>query len=418
MPTPEPQRIGYVLKRYPRFSETFIVNEILAHERAGVPIDIFALGPVEETHFQDIIARVRAPVHRLPYRPQNAETLWQRITEAGECLAGFWPAMRDCRDIDSAALIQAIRLAIEARARGIDHLHAHFATGAATVARTAAAFAGLPYSFTAHAKDIYFDYDRPQYLDRKLRDAAFAITVSDFNLATLRAAHGEAARRLRRLYNGVDLAQLRFIAPPASGSTILAVGRLVDKKGFAVLIDAARRLRDRGVAFDCRILGDGPEREPLQARIDAAGLGTRIRLLGPQPQCAVMAAMRGATVLAAPCIVSADGNRDGLPTVLVEAMALGTPVVSTAVTGIPELVRDGLTGLCVAPGDADALADALERQFADHDLRQRLAHAARRLIEGEFDIDANTRCMREWFAAAGASAGNARHEARQTRRDG
>ena len=404
MPTPEPQRIGYVLKRYPRFSETFVVNEILAHERAGVSIDIFALGPVEETHFQDIIAKVRAPVHRLPYRPQNAEALWQQITEAGECLADFWPAMRDCRDIDSTALIQAIRLAIEARARGIGHLHAHFATGAATVTRAAAAFAGLPYSFTAHAKDIYFDYDTPQYLDRKLRDAAFAITVSDFNLATLRAAHGAAARRLRRLYNGVDLAQLQFIAPPAAGSTILAVGRLVDKKGFAVLIEAARRLRDRGVAFDCRILGDGPEREPLQARIDAAALGAHIRLLGPQPQGAVMAAMREATVLAAPCIVSADGNRDGLPTVIVEAMALGTPVVSTTVTGIPELVRDGLTGLCVAPGDAVALAAALERQLVDHGLRQRLARAARQVIEREFDIDANTRCMREWFAAASATA--------------
>lgn len=402
MSTPEPLRVGYVLKRYPRFSETFIVSEILAHERAGVAIDIFALGPVEETHFQDIIARVRAPVHRLPYRPQNVETLWRQITEAGECLPGFWPAMRDCRDIDSAALLQAIRLAIEARARGISHLHAHFATSATTVARTAAAFAGLPFSFTAHAKDIYYEYDTPQYLDRKLRDAAFAITVSDFNLSTLRSAHGDAAHRLRRLYNGVDLAQLRFAAPPAAGSTILAVGRLVDKKGFAVLIDAARRLRDRRIAFDCRILGDGPEREPLQAHIDAEGLGRHVRMLGPQPQGAVIAAMREATVLAAPCIVSADGNRDGLPTVLIEAMALGTPVVSTAVTGIPELVRNDVTGLCVAPGDAETLAGALERLLADTGLRQRLAQAARQAIERDFDIDANMRCMREWFAAAAA----------------
>lgn len=402
MRSPEPVRIGYVLKRYPRYSETFVVNEILAHERAGLPIEIFALGPVEETHFQDVIGQVRAPVSRLAHRLGKPEPLWQWMREAGRTLPGFWPALAALDDIDAETLAQAIRLALDANARGLTHLHAHFATRATAVARAAAAFAGISYSFTAHAKDIYFDYDEPQHLEGKLNDAAFAVTISDFNATHLRAGYPRVTQRLVRLYNGVDLERFPYAEPDAAAASprILAVGRLVDKKGFHVLVDAAALLRERGMDLCCDVIGEGPEREQLAQRIAQHALGERVRLLGARSQRDVIEAMRAATILAMPCVVSADGNRDGLPTVLIEAMALGTPVIGTTVTGIPELVRDGVTGLCVAPGDPVALADGLQRLARDHGLRLRLARAAREAIVRDFDIDRNARHLREQFRHA------------------
>ncbi len=411
--TPDTVRIGYVLKRYPRFSETFVVNEILAHERAGLEIEIFALGPVEESHFQDLIGHVQAPVHRLPYRLRSPDLPWQWMREAAQALPAFWSKLArfggishddEAQVIDADDLVQAVRLALEVKARGLNHLHAHFATSATTVAQAAAAFADISFSFTAHAKDIYFDYATPQFLDRKLRDAAFAVTVSDYNARHLRGQFPMLSDRLLRLYNGVDLERFSAGAPgPADGGqppTILAVGRLVDKKGFHILVEAAALLRDRGLPFRCELIGDGPDRAMLEQLISERALGEHLQLFGARPQQAVMAAMREATVLAMPCVVSADGNRDGLPTVLIEAMALGTPVVSTAVTGIPELVSDGLTGLCVAPDDPVALADALERLLRDRSLRERLARAAREAIVRDFDIDRNARLLREQFTSA------------------
>ncbi|MFT3802426.1 MAG: glycosyltransferase family 4 protein [Burkholderiaceae bacterium] len=402
-PLAETCRIGYVVKRYPRFSETFVVNEILAHERAGLDIEIFALGPVEETHFQQIIGQVRAPVRRLSHRLRNPDGLWQRIREAAECLPAFWPAMHETDGLEADELSQAIELALQARALGISHLHAHFATTATTVARKAAAFAGLSYSFTAHAKDIYFDYATPQHVARKLRDAAFSVTVSDYNQRTLRSAYGSAADRLFRLYNGVDLRRFPLSARQDVAPRILAVGRLVRKKGFHVLIDALALMNERRIAFDCVLVGDGEERASLQAQADAAGLGERLTMPGPLSQDVVIEQMRQSTLLAMPCVISDDGNRDGLPTVLVEAMALGTPVVSTEVAGIPELVRHEENGLCVPPDDPHALAHAMASLLDDPALRRRLAFAARCRIERDFDIDVNTRQMRESFSAAIAS---------------
>jgi glycosyltransferase involved in cell wall biosynthesis len=406
MPHAERLRVGYVLKRYPRFSETFVVNEILAHERAGMAIEIFALGPVAETHFQDVIAEVRAPVRRLTDKQRNAAALWQLMQRGAAAFDGFWQALERDAGLPVDSVAQAVELALQVRAGGIGHLHAHFATSATTVARLAARLAGIGYSFTAHAKDIYCDYDEPQHLADKLRDAAVAFTVSDYNLEHLRSQFGSDAARVRRLYNGLALERFAYSEPSPRAAGILAVGRLVEKKGFRVLIEACRLLHERGRPVDCTLIGDGPLRAELQAQIVCNGLEGRVRLLGPRPQREVIAAMRAAAVLAVPCVVGEDGNRDGLPTVLLESMALGTPCISTAVTGIPELVRHGQTGLCVPEDDPLALADALAHTLGDAALRGRLARAARDLIERAFDIDRNAAEQRRCFelAARGAAA--------------
>jgi colanic acid/amylovoran biosynthesis glycosyltransferase len=387
-------RIGYVLKRYPRYSETFVVNEILAHEAAGLPIEIFALRPSNDTHFQDILARVRAPVRYLPFEGLRAATFWSAIDEASETLPGLWSGLKLAHGEDSRDVYQAVLLAQMAQQHGIAHLHAHFASMATTVARLAAHFAGITYSFTAHAKDIFHESVNPADLRQKLSDAATVITVSDFNLDYLRDTYGLAAERVQRVYNGLDLERFPYRAPDERPPVIISVGRLVEKKGFDVLIDACAHLAAQGRMFECQIVGTGELEAELHAQIERLGLHQYVRMLGARPQRDLIDLVQQAAVFAAPCVVGSDSNADGLPTVLLEAMALGTPCVSTDVTGIPEVVRHGVTGLQVAQHDSQGLAQELARLLDDAELRVTLARAARRQIEQSFDIHQNAAQIR------------------------
>jgi glycosyltransferase involved in cell wall biosynthesis len=395
-------KVGYVVKRYPRYSETFIVNEILDHEAAGMEVEIFSLLPPEDGHFQDAISRVRAPVTYLQAKGLKAADFWSTLAEAGEILPYLWDSLEEARSEDVRYAYQAVVLAREARLRGITHLHAHFATSSSTVARLAARFARIPYTMTAHAKDIFHESVRPEDLRRKLRDAAATVTVSDYNVEYLQDSYGSAADGVRRIYNGLELERFPYEEPRGRVPEIVAVGRLVEKKGFADLIEACSLLRDRGVEVRCRIVGLGEQEPELRAAVERLDLGNRVELPGPRPQGELIEAVGSAAVFAAPCVVGGDGNRDGLPTVLLEAMALGTPCVSTDVTGIPEVLRDGETGLMVPQHDSAALADAIERLLADPELRVGLADRARRLVEEEFDVRRNAALLRETFEAAHA----------------
>ena len=346
MPPSDQIRVGFVVKRYPRYSETFIVREILAHERAGLPIEIFALRPPIDGHFQDLIARVRARVNYLYLpaegifsEPLSAATLtanhfWRALTEASEVLPNLWAALGTVRDAQARDLYQALQLAREVRLKQLDHLHAPFASDAATVARLGARFAGVPYSFTARAKDIFHESVQPDDLRQKLRDAAGVVTVSDFHLDYLRRTYGSLASQVQRIYNGLDLDEFPYEAPCDRPARIVAIGRLVEKKGFPDLIDACAVLAQRGGSFSCRIIGNDPLRADLHAHIERLGLQGHVELVGPRPQREIIQEIHGGAVLAAPCIVCQDGDRDGLPNVIQEALALGTPVVSTDVTGI------------------------------------------------------------------------------------
>lgn len=403
MPVTTPH-IGYVLKRYPRYSETFIVTEILAHERAGTRLEIFALRPPTDTHFQDAIARVRAPVTYLfsPDEGVKAAHLWAAFEQAARVLPGFWSRLEIAAGEVMRDVYQAALLAIRVKTQGITHLHAHFATSSTSVARMAARFAGVPFTFTAHAKDIFHDDVRLDDLERKVNDAAAVVTVTDFNEAYLRATLPTAAGQVRRVYNGMDLDLLPFRNPGERRPLIVAVGRLIEKKGFSDLIAACAVLRGRGVPFECAIAGSGELGADLMADTARRGLTDVVRFLGPLPQRDVIELVRQAAVMAAPCVVGGDGNRDGLPTVLLEAMALGTPCVSTNVTGIPELVREGVTGLLVGQHDPVGLADAVSRLLTDSTLRVELATSARRLIEKEFDVDRSAERLRAIWADAAA----------------
>ncbi len=422
--------VGYVLKMYPRFSETFIVNEILELERRGVDVRIYSLRKPDDGRFHANLAQVRAPVIYLP------ESL---LPEAGDVLA----AQRACLKANPRVYLRVLGYALASRneyalkrfcqaavltehlrANPVSHLHAHFASSATRVAMFVHLLAGVPYSFTAHAKDIFQAGVNADLLRDKMRAARFVVTVSEFNrryLAQLAGAPGRTglggllpagslvlpAQRVRRVYNGVDLDVFNGDAASAGDADtplILSIGRLVEKKGLGVLLQACALLRERGVRFRVELIGKGPLETALRAQIAALDLQDHVRLAGPQPQNAVVEAYRRADVFALPCVVAADGNRDGLPTVLLEAMAMSVPVVSTALTGIPEIVDEGQNGLLVPPNDPVALADALGRLLSDPALRAQLGAAARRKVLREFDLRANVAVLHQYLLEGGEPA--------------
>jgi colanic acid/amylovoran biosynthesis glycosyltransferase len=393
---PETPRVGYVAKVFPRLSETFIVTELLAHERAGLDVEVFSLRPSQDRGAHADHGRLRAPVTELPSTTPTLGALLDEAAAAAE-LFDVWAMRQEARDQHPRELLQAMRLARLVHERGIGHLHAHFASLAATVTRLAAGLAGVPYSVTAHAKDIFHEDVRPEHLRRVLGDAAAVVTVSDFNVEHLRAVCPDLGDRLVRIHNGLELGRLAAAPHAPRAPRIVGVGRLVEKKGFADLIDACDVLVRAGHQFECRIVGGGVLADELEARVRGLGLQEVVTFTGPASQEVVHAEMAAAAVLAAPCVVGTDGNRDGLPTVLLEGMALGTPCVATPVTGIPEAVVDGETGLLVPERDPPALAAALARLLGDEPLRAGLARRARAHVEAHFDIDTNTAA---WRAAA------------------
>lgn len=392
---PRASRVGYVLKMYPRFSETFVVTEILALERNGADLDIFSLRPPADGRFHASLAQVRASV--------------SYVSSPGKPL-DLWMALAACRLVHPTGVVdqldeilavppgeahQALVLATLVRERGLTHLHAHFGSMAASVARLAARIAGITYSVTLHAKDIFHkDVDRAA-LAVRLRDAALAVTVSDFNERYLRDLYGDATRTLVRIHNGIDLDAFSPSRPLDRPRVVVGVGRLVEKKGFDHLLSAVALLRARGRAVRLDLVGGGAEEPALRARAAELDLTDLVTFHGPLTQAETREIIRGGAVLAAPCVVGADGNRDGLPTVILESLALGTPVVATPVTGIPEAIIHGRTGLLVPEADPVALADALESLVDDPGLRCELADAGRRHVQAHFDASTNGRVLHD-----------------------
>lgn len=380
--------IGYVLKMYPRFSETFIVSEILAREAAGERIVIFSLRSPTDARFHAELAKVKAPVIQIP-RSSNAGKMWQRLGEAAaapDLAAGIQCLLPELLQAEVDDAFQSVMLAKAARNLGVTHLHAHFASVATTVARFAGSIAGLPYSFTAHAKDIFHEDVDQADLERKLAEAHHAVTISRYNLAALRRRFPAATQNLQLVHNGLNLE--RFPYQPRSSTRqvprILAVGRLVEKKGFSLLLQAVAQLRERGIQVQADIAGDGPLALELEAQIAALELQNQVHLLGPCTQAEVNDLLGSHDVFAAPFVVGSDGNADGLPTVLLEAMARGIRCVAAEVTAVGEVVRPGETGWLVPTGDLTAFTDALGAavQPGDHTA---LTAAARALVEKQFD---------------------------------
>ena len=282
------------------------------------------------------------------------------------------------------------------RGRDWDQVHGHFLDRAATVALCVSRLLNVPYSLTAHAKDIYVN---PVLLPEKLSGAKFVVTCTRYNEAHLARLEGAASNhRLKCIYHGLDVKDYRPDSGASSGKPVLmAVGQLKEKKGFTFLLKACRILKDRNYDIECQIVGDGPWREALEAQIRQLSLADTVRLCGALPHQEVVDKYKRATVFVVPSVLGADGDRDGIPNVILEAMAMQLPVVSTCHSGIPEVVEDGVNGMLVPPADASALADALARLLDDPDSRRRFGQRGRQTVVERFDVERNvTQLMAEF----------------------
>jgi colanic acid/amylovoran biosynthesis glycosyltransferase len=400
-------RLAYLLKKFPRTSETFILNEMLAQEGQGETLHVFSRRKPDDEPRHPQLADLRATVEVLPpsYKIDPWKTLFSSFARPADLFGRVESVVAAANSWNHprfpVLLAEALHLLRRTTELGIDHIHTHFATDSAVVAMLLHDLGGPTYSITAHAKDIYRDTVDPVVLDRMFARSKFAITVCDANVDYLSRRLGpEAISRVRRLYNGIDLEDFR---PPARGrdeNHILGVGRLVEKKGFHVLIEALSRLRSRG--RDCRvtIVGEGDERERLEELIRTLELEDRVQMLGALDLGEVRRLMSSATVICQPCLVGADGNRDALPTVLVEALACGLPAISTPVTGIPEILDGGRAGIIVPEKAPAALAAALQDLLEDTGRREWFARVGRERAETLFDRDKISAELNSWFQEA------------------
>ena len=353
-------------------------------------------------------SRVRAKVSYLALRRHwksilqgNLRTLWR---QPGAYARTLLQALLWLRWSLFRSFLQAGYLADLLFSEPVGHLHAHFATAPASVAMLAHHLTGVPYTFTAHAKDIYFDAP-PALMQAKMKHAEAVVTVSEYNRCHLQSLLEPAARnKVYCVYNGADLNQYKY--RPSGGKrngfpVILTAARLIEKNGLGDLICACYILWRRGRTFRVEIIGKGRLRRALEVRATDLGIRDLVKFLGPQPQEFVRAAYQRATLFALPCVVTAGGNRDGIPTALLEAMASGVPVVSTTVSGIPELVESDCDGLLVPPGSPAKLADALEQILLDPQLGEKLARAARAKVCERFSTDRSAAQLVKLFQPQG-----------------
>jgi len=398
MNTSGPPVLGMILKGYPRISETFISNEILLLEKLGFAVHLFSMRRPRENFTHRSVKQIRAgvdylpetllkPLPRLLYHNVQLAAKHPRIYAAAARIA----ARRFLRTRKSATikhLLQAGYLVHHLLpASGAVHLHAHFAHSPTSVAMFAAHLSSLPFSFTAHAKDIYTS--DPRQLQEKIRLARFVVTCTEYNRQHLSKLAGRHAAPIHRVYHGIDT---RLFStnndkqrPPAAPYQILTIARLTAKKGLPTLYRALKQLHDQGFAFRHTLIGDGEDRVEILALIKELGMATATQWLGTLPHHEVVEHYRQADLFALSCEVAANGDRDGIPNVLLESMAMGVPVVTTEVSAIPELVENGRSGLLVASRKPDLLAEAMKRMLTDGQLRQQVISAARKRVTRDFD---------------------------------
>lgn len=397
------RRVGYVVSRFPKTTETFILREMQAVEQLGWHVDLFAikrehneiLQPGANVYVDRLTAISDVSLGRqsadqlrlLQTNPRLWLSLWRRT------FRGNWRS--------PATLLRALVIAFGAPSiarrvseQEIEHLHAHWGTHSALLAHLVALLTGATYSVTLHAHDMHV---QRSMLQQKLEASTAVVTISEHNASLLRELYPSIVDRLEIVHCGVDTSTTtpRGATAPNNPLRLVCVAGLRPFKGHRFLIDAVGELGRRGRSVTCDLVGDGPIREDLESSTT-----TNVRFHGALDVERAMAVVSGADVFVMPSIEMADGRRDGIPVALMEAMAIGVPVIASNVSGIPELVIHEVTGLLVPPGDADAIANAVERIIDDELLRRRVTIAARQLVEQQFDISASGVAMTELFQSA------------------
>jgi colanic acid/amylovoran biosynthesis glycosyltransferase len=399
--------VVYVIGTYPVPTTTFIDREIQALRGMGVRVQVVSIRPPPRALSSEQAALGADVQYVLPAGVGGL--MWSHVTfllSRPVPYAGTLKYLITRRHPNLRARLRTVgHFGVGVHAARLirercpsDHVHAHFVDRAAVVALVVGRLLRRPFSATAHANDIYVD---PVLLPEKMAGAKFIATCTRYNASHLRSVSEDASGRgVRCVYHGLDLQEYQPSSTrPRHRPLLLSVGQLKEKKGFRYLLDACRMLVDRGVEFDCQIVGEGPQRLELEARLDELSLRDRVSLVGPLPHAGVIAKYREATIFVLPCVTASDGDRDGIPNVILEAMAMQLPVVSTRHSGIPEAVQDQVNGLLVPPADPSALAEALARLLEDADLRERFGRNGRRRIVDVFDAEVNAQTLLEEFVA-------------------
>ena len=401
-------KLAYLYSRYPVVSQTFCDMEMLELERRGYKLLIGSVHPPLTSLRHEHCNRFLSPVYYAP--PSLILRQWEEKTKA----ADRWPEAL----IERHARVYGPGFKAELRARnasyfadlftqqGITHFHVHFANRAAHTALFVKEISGIPFSITAHGQDFMSDLGQDDLLREICAAAEFVVVETDYSRTLLQERCPNAADKIHRVYNGLDLSNLP--APPSEErlpgpTTILSVGRLVPFKGFEILLEACAELERRNFDFRCQIVGEGPLREKLEAMISDLKLRDRVELCGAQSQEEVFSRLHRCDIFALACVVDEASASDVFPTVILEAMACARPVGSTQLAGIPESVVDGVTGLLVPTGNWEAFADALDRLVRDSELRKRFGEAGRDRMQNEFSVAQTVEPLHQLFAARPAA---------------
>jgi glycosyltransferase involved in cell wall biosynthesis len=391
------REVAYLLERFPSFGQTFCYREVAELERQGTKVHVYSIRrPVDEPK-QDWDEQLVRRVHYLPEENALVREVDRSVREGRVSGATRETVEKWGRQSDFLRLYQAVYVGLRMQQNGIRHLHAHFAGMAARTAFWINQFFGIPYSFTAHANDIFAPRDFVVSLAKLLANAAAIVTVSDYAAEFLRNRFPETAGKVHRIYNGVDLSRFHPADLGSGIPAIVSIGRLIEKKGFADLISACRLLKPRGRDFVCEIIGEGPLETALQSQIARDGLESCVKLVGPQTQSQIALRLAHATIFVLPCTRAEGGGMDNLPTVIMEAMAAGLPVISTPLAGVPEMVENAFSGKLVPEHDPEAVCAAIEYLIANPEEARRFGDRGREIAREKFSIETSGRALRALF---------------------
>ena len=384
-------RFAYLFERFPSFGQTFCYREVEELDRQDIAPPIFSIRNPKGEPPQDWDTRIVERVHYLPEEKELLEDV-RRAGEKGRLSAEIVGALDEWgRRTDFLRLYQAVYAGLRLRAISVDHVHAHFAGMAARTAFWINKFFSITFSFTAHANDIFSPRQFEIGLDKLVDGARVIVTETDYAARFLREQFSSHADRVHRIYNGLDLVEFGRADFSSNPPLIIAVGRLIPKKGFGDLIRSCALLAQRGKLFRCEIIGEGPLEKELRLQIDELHLQNDVVLAGAKPQTQLRGRLAAANVFVLPSVIDPDGGMDNLPTVIMEAMASGLPVVSTNLAGIPEMIIENQTGFLVQPGDTAAMADAIETVINDSSSAARLGHSGHERARALFSIEKNVR---------------------------
>jgi colanic acid/amylovoran biosynthesis glycosyltransferase len=382
---------AYLFERFPSFGQTFCYREVAELYRQGITPPIFSIRNPKDEPPQDWDTRVVRGVHYLPEEKELLEEV-QRASKKRRLTPSIIAALDEWgRRTDFLRLYQAVYVGLHLQDLGINHVHAHFAGMAARTAFWVTKFFPITFSFTAHANDVFAPRKFEIGLGKLVEAARTIITETDYSEKFLQERFPECADRIHRVYNGLNLAEFGRANFSSDPPLIVAIGRLIAKKGFSSLIRACALLFEHGKPFRCEIFGEGPLENQLSAQIEESGLKELVKLPGAKPQHELRERLAAANAFVLPSVPEAGGGMDNLPTVIMEAMATSLPVVSTRIGGIPEMVIDNETGYLVRPDDPVALADAIEKVINDRSLGQKLGQTGHRRAQTLFSIEKNVR---------------------------